>query len=134
MFRFQIGAIKRSKRLLLSMSSSTFRFQIGAIKSLFPYLSNILFDTRFDSKLVRLKDQLHPVRCNGIRMFRFQIGAIKSPDETPNFSNMHVGFDSKLVRLKANRVTTGLVGMLLRFRFQIGAIKRLGSSVHLCHL
>ncbi len=56
--------------------------------------------TRFDSKLVRLKEFADFSVLEDGDKFRFQIGAIKSGGHTISTRTRYRRFDSKLVRLK----------------------------------
>ena len=77
-FRFQTGSIKsESPRIMLSVF--VFRFQTGSIKSETTETQRLTPDTRFDSKLVRLKVRICSASLRGRQRF-----------------------DSKLVRLKGD--------------------------------
>ena len=99
-FQFQTGAIKsRDAANAIGAVLPEFQFQTGAIKSRACYREPQARQSRFNSKLVRLK-------ASGLRrlifnvLFQFQTGAIKSVNELSNYVGNFRGFNSKLVRLK----------------------------------
>ena len=80
--------------------------------------------TSFNSKLVRLKDQLRTPDLHERRQFQFQIGAIKSA-ETKSYQQRRFEFQFQIGAIKSqnNDVTARATR---EFQFQIGAIKSYG--------
>ena len=101
-FRFQTGSIKREIRWYKPTPGRWFRFQTGSIKSGSEHEAKWreVF-TRFDSKLVRLKEGIAGCLRRPPVLFRFQTGSIKRDFEIDRRNLQLIGFDSKLVRLKA---------------------------------
>ena len=123
-FRFQTGSIKSARHWVQNwIHRHPFRFQTGSIKSMIRNLYKPFWKC-FDSKLVRLKENLSATFMAKSHAFRFQTGSIKSisrfcaADRRRRWFRFQTGsikslqkscynfllesFDSKLVRLKAH--------------------------------
>ena len=98
-----------------------FQFQTGAIKSLTDMFSVASLGSSFNSKLVRLKEDVNVISSYAGYGFQFQTGAIKSLLARSRLRLLR-GFNSKLVRLKAPSARCLFESW--EFQFQTGAIKR----------
>ena len=76
-FQFQTGSIKRTYRRKQGTQLCLFQFQTGSIKRLLEKKRKKVVILSFNSKLVRLKDNVELSKLN-IATFQFQTGSIKS--------------------------------------------------------
>ena len=61
----------------INYTISVFQFQTGAIKSHAIFRRDLQTVLRFNSKLVRLKDEIYIITAEDFDRFQFQTGAIK---------------------------------------------------------
>ena len=99
-FRFQNGSIKSLRMQVTHLKRNSFRFQNGSIKRFSSARNQHYLLRCFDSKMVRLKDELTPAFIENLAAFRFQTGSIKSQKQHPQRCSYR------------------------EFRFQNGSIKR----------
>ena len=111
-----------AKYLCITLFLYTFQFQTGAIKSAFRGVIHVELDSRFNSKLVRLKVFTSSMLTGPTKPFQFQTGAIKS--QTPWWRSWrpYILFQFQTGAIKSCWVHTALYYWGL-FQFQTGAIK-----------
>ncbi len=101
-FQFQYGAIESRKLYVCRSTSSLFQFQYGAIESKIVSCYEI-GRLRFNSNMVRLRDEIKADNGNIKTTFQFQYGAIESRKRWA-FCISQRSFNSNMVRLREYRM------------------------------
>ncbi len=146
LFQFHIGSIQSSNDHLSLSVDSRFQFHIGSIQRPDHYFHASVYDTGFNSTLVRFKggSSFRLPFVTGVSIphwfdskaiylrdgficlywFQFHIGSIQRTLWIGQFQYIYTGFNSTLVRFKVKVIALSCP-CLLWFQFHIGSIQRL---------
>ena len=113
------------KARLTQRCAPQFQFQTGSIKRKPRARARGLQGGRFNSKLVRLKEQIRTDTVIAKVGFNSKLVRLKAVSSSETLERSEVRFNSKLVRLKGS--TSSIVFRCTSlFQFQTGSIKRMG--------